>query len=365
MSLSEKYKQAAMSLQMVQPFEGSRHVGWKSPSNIALVKYWGKREPQIPQNPSMSFTLSNSFTETSIEYSFYDKSGPKIHFTFEGKNELAFKKRIERFLESIIEYIPFVKQLELKIESVNSFPHSSGIASSASGMSAMALCLVSIENQLFGTLRNKSEFFEKASFLARLGSGSAARSVYGGFVVWGKHERLADTSDEVAVKVHVPGKDMWELGDAILITSSEKKKVSSSAGHDLMDHHPYAEARYEQAREHVPYLLEAMEANRDELFIRVVENEALSLHALMVNSNPGFSLMNNNTWSILEKVCDFRKDTGIFIAFTLDAGPNVHLIYRKKDKVQIKKFIEEKIIQFCENGYWIDDEMGGGPVELN
>ncbi len=365
MKLDETYRQTAKALQMVQPFEGSRHVGWKSPSNIALVKYWGKRENQIPENPSLSFTLSGSFTETSVEYRYQKDQGPKVSFVFEGKPELTFKTRIEKYLLNLEQYLPFLRDLELRIESVNSFPHSSGIASSASGMSALALCLVSIEQQLFGTPSGKEEFLRKASFLARLGSGSAARSVYGGFVLWGEHRDFDHSSDESAMQVNIPGKDMWELGDAILITSSEKKKVSSSAGHGLMDQHPYADARYSQARKHIPELLDAMKSNSDTRFQEIVENEALSLHALMINSSPGFTLMNNNTWSIIEEVREYRKETGTFVAFTLDAGPNVHLIYRKKDKEQIKGFIENNIVQYCENGYWIDDEMGGGPVELN
>lgn len=365
MNLNDKYLQAAKAIQAIQPFEGSRQVGWKSPSNIALVKYWGKRDTQIPQNPSLSFTLSNSFTETLVEYSYRAEKQNRLEFVFDGKSNQAFKRRIENYLQAIEVYLPFLENLNIKVKSVNSFPHSSGIASSASGMSALALCLVSIEKHLFNTPGDRSDFFEKASFLSRLGSGSAARSVYGGFVVWGEHDSVETSTNDAAVPVNIPGKDMWELGDAILITNSEKKKVSSSSGHGMMNHHPYAKARYEQAREHIPYLLEAMNANRDELFIRVVENEALSLHALMINSDPGFSLMNTQTWSIIEQVRDYRKEKGTFMAFTLDAGPNVHLIYRKKDKEEVKTFIEDKIVQFCENGYWIDDEMGNGPVELN
>lgn len=355
----------AKSLQTFSPFAGSRHVGWKSPSNIALVKYWGKRDYQLPRNPSLSFTLSNSFTETSVEYSYTRKEKPTIAFVFEGKSKKSFKTRVEKYLQTVGVYLPFLKHLDLKIKSVNSFPHSSGIASSASGMSALALCLTSMEQRLFGTPEGRKNFLNKASFLARLGSGSAARSVYGDYVLWGEHAAMEGSMDEAAVQIDIAGKDRWELGDAILITSSEKKKVSSSVGHALMEHHPYAEARYEQARIHIPQLAEAMKTNQDTAFQEIVENEALSLHALMINSNPGFTLMNNNTWSIIEEVREYRKKTGTFVAFTLDAGPNVHLIYRKKDKEQILEFIHSELIQYCENGYWIDDAIGSGPIELN
>jgi diphosphomevalonate decarboxylase len=355
----------AKAMQTLKPFDGSRHVGWKSPSNIALIKYWGKSDYQLPRNPSLSFTLSNSFTETSVEYSYTEKEKPATLFVFEGKPEDSFKNRIEKYRQTLVEYMPFLNHLDLKIESVNSFPHSSGIASSASGMSALALCLTSIEQRLYETPSGRNNFMNKASFLARLGSGSAARSVYGDFVCWGEHAVVEGSTDEAAVQIAMAGKDHWELGDAILITSSDKKQVSSSVGHGLMDQHPYAEARYEQARNHIPQLLEAMESNLETRFQEIVENEALSLHALMMNSNPGFTLMNPQTWSIIQAIRNYRKERRLFMAFTLDAGPNVHLIYRKKDKQKILDFIDNELIQYCENGYWIDDEMGGGPVELN
>ena len=147
---------------------------WRSPSNIALVKYWGKRENQIPANPSISFTLNSCFTTTLVSY---EKLKEKQHqfsfdFFFEGSPKEEFKPKIQTFLSRIEVYLPFLKEYHLVIESSNSFPHSSGIASSASGMSALALCLMDMEKEQNPTI-NPDFFNQIASFLARFGSGSA------------------------------------------------------------------------------------------------------------------------------------------------------------------------------------------------
>jgi len=363
--LENTYREIANSLKNLEKFEGIRSVGWESPSNIALVKYWGKRDVQLPQNPSLSFALNNSFTETVVQYSFENSNIIDLELFFENKKNEAFENRIQNYFEQIAIYLPFVKMLKFKIESKNSFPHSAGIASSASAMSALALCLVTVENDYFGTLKEEKDFFEKASFLARLGSGSAARSVYGNYSVWGKSQYVSDSSDGIAISYDKNiDPEFLALGDAILITSSETKKVSSSMGHNLMTNHPYAESRYKQANENLGELLKALQSNDEQLFIDVVENEALSLHALMMSSNNGYSLLNQNTWEIIQKIRKFRKDNNTFATFTLDAGPNVHLIYKLKDKLKIDELIEKELIEHCENEKWIDDKMGIGPDKI-
>ncbi|MEO8934121.1 MAG: diphosphomevalonate decarboxylase, partial [Xanthomarina sp.] len=174
----------------------SGKITWESPSNIALVKYWGKKENQIPANPSISFTLNNCKTITTLIYTKRDlsaelKTAPKFSFEvfLKGEKKDGFKPKIETFFKRVFVYLPFLKDFHFKIETSNTFPHSSGIASSASGMSALALCLMSMEKQINPEMTD--EFFnQKASFLARLGSGSACRSIEGDVVVWGETEAI-------------------------------------------------------------------------------------------------------------------------------------------------------------------------------
>lgn len=366
MNLKEKYLQDASGLESPDEFQGTRKVGWRSPSNIALIKYWGKMAGQVPRNPSLSFTLSNSFTETNVSYSYLSAGSLELEFSFEGAANQAFENRVRNYLSVLAAYLPFLNRLSLKIASSNSFPHSSGIASSASAMSALALCMVQVERDLFGTPEKDDEFFEKGSFLARLGSGSAARSVYGGFVHWGDNDILDDATDEKGVAYRLPVKSTFaNLHDAILITSREKKKISSTQGHRMMEDHPWAKARYQQAHMNLEALHEAILTEDDEKIISIIENEALSLHALMLSSSPGYTLLNSNTWNIIHEIRSFREKSGDFMAFTLDAGPNVHLIYKAKNRESIEPFVKDLAKKYCENEYWINDQLGSGPERIH
>jgi len=346
-----------------QPHSGT--VNWQSPSNIALVKYWGKYGDQLPINPSISITLKKSVSRTKIEFSELSASnGPVINFLFEGQPAPAFGERIQKFLQRQLSSYPFLNDLELKISSSNTFPHSSGIASSAAAFSALALGILEI-GYTFQQKEIDQAFYKEASELARLGSGSASRSVYGGYVVWGEMKEFEKYSNRFAIpvqsKVHP---DFQQMQDAILIVSAGVKKVGSSAGHQLMNNHAFAEARIRQANDHLLELHEVLEIGDVVRFIEIVENEALTLHGLMLSSNPGYFLFEANTVKIIEEIRSFRAETKIPVCFTLDAGPNVHLLYPGQFRKQVVEWIEDKLTSLCANNRWIDDGIGEGPVEL-
>ena len=122
---------------------------WSSPSNIALVKYWGKKDKQIPANPSVSFTLNNCKTFTTLTFAKkQNQENFSFDLLFEGKNKEDFKPKIQQFFERVLVYLPFLKDYHFTIDTKNTFPHSSGIASSASGMAALAMNLMSVEKAL-------------------------------------------------------------------------------------------------------------------------------------------------------------------------------------------------------------------------
>ncbi len=342
-------------------------ITWRSPSNIAIVKYWGKHGLQLPKNPSISFTLSSSFTDMRLEYQLRESSeqGIQLEFLFHQEPNEAFRLKIKQFLEKLLPIFPFLGQLDLQIQSGNSFPHSAGIASSASSMSALALCLCSLEDRLFGTLQEGQEFDKKSSLIARLGSGSACRSIFPYASVWGKTSVHLESSDEFGVgaegMLHEVFKDFH---DDILIVSKEEKAVSSRAGHALMEGNPFATSRYEQANKNMLQLAEALEQGDVHRFGKIAEEEALTLHALMMCSNPSFMLMRPNSLAILEKVRAYRSDTGHPVYFTLDAGPNVHLLYPGEIIHEVRAFIEAELKPLCEEGYYLQDWVGEGPEEL-
>ncbi len=342
----------------------TKKVEWTSASNIALIKYWGKKGNQLPANASLSMTLKNSITRTKV--SIIESVNPsKALFFFEGTPAPEFEPKIDFFLHNISGYFPVLKNYSVIIESWNTFPHSAGIASSASAMSALALCICELAGETSQELTANSGFYRKASEIARLGSGSASRSVYGGFSVWGKTSLVSDSSDEFAVpldfRVH---RVFSKLQDAVLVVRSAKKRISSTDGHQLMNHHPYAAERFKLAKKNMGSLLNALRSGNTDDFVRITENEALGLHSLMMSSDPGFMLIEPGTLHIINKIRDYREKTRRFLCFTLDAGPNVHLLYPESDKTEINEFIKRELIIHCENGMVLWDESGEGPVKI-
>ena len=147
------------------------------PSNIALIKYWGKYENQIPANPSISYTLSQCRTITEMEFAEGENFSVKLFLS--GKEEPKFAEKTAKYLAGIEKYLPWVLRGSFVIKTENTFPHSSGIASSASGFGALAKCLMALDKEISGE-KSPEETLQKASLLARLGSGSACRSLYNG-----------------------------------------------------------------------------------------------------------------------------------------------------------------------------------------
>ncbi len=364
-NMSVDYKNSKLVIESGILKEG--RVSWKSPSNIALIKYWGKHGVQLPRNASISFTLQNAFTETIMEYNSQKNKSVNIdlEFYFEGKSNPAFAEKIKKYFLSISDIFPFVKQLHFTIRSHNSFPHSSGIASSASSMSALSLCLCSLESQIFGTLKNDEEFRKKASYISRLGSGSASRSIYEKIAIWGHFGEIETTSDLYAIPYYEKIHEIFHTyHDDIFIISQGEKAVSSSAGHALMEDNLYASPRYQQAYQRMHHLLIAMEQGDIERFGTIVENEALTLHALMMTSSPSYILMKPNTLEMINRIRQFRKESQQPVYFTLDAGPNIHLLYPDHIYDKIQPFIQNQLVPLCENGYYIPDKVGLGPLEL-
>ena len=338
---------------------------WEAPSNIALIKYWGKKGNQIPSNPSISFLLSRCFTRTKITFSpINSKKDNWFTFKLDGNIKPDFNKKIEIFLERILPYVPSLKKQNLIIDSSNSFPHSSGIASSASSMAAMALCITDWEKQINPKM-TEERFKIKASFLARLGSGSASRSIYGPIASWGKTSHIEKSSDKYAIpftqKVH---KIFHDFCNTIILIDDNKKEISSTEGHRLMNDHPFAQKRFDQANQNFFEIKNSFETGDIEKFIEIVESEALTLHGLMMTSSPPYKLFKPETIEIIELIKNYRMSSKSTVCFTLDAGPNIHLLYPKDSKRDILDFIENELIKIYPNLKFIHDQVGNGPKKI-
>ena len=341
---------------------GSISAAWKAPSNIALIKYWGKKPKQIPQNPSLSFSLSACFTATTLSVSYSDVQKPIL---INGEENHPFLLKLTNFFKEIVPYFPFVEKAAISVTTKNSFPHSVGIASSASSFASLALCLCEIEQRLMGNEGLGSAFLQKASFVARLGSGSASRSVFGGYQVWGYLPELPNSTNDFALPV-TPNVDSFFLGmrDAILVVSSQPKLISSSDGHALMVDHPYADSRYAEAKLSLNALLKSLRKGDVLSFIQLCEQEALTLHGLIMSSRNSPVLLLPESLSLISKIREFRKKTGLPVGFTVDAGPNIHLLYHDSVASEVEAFINAELKPICENGMVIFDRCGSGPERI-
>ena len=339
-------------------------VKWSSPSNIALVKYWGKKNNQIPQNPSISFTLSKSLTTTSIEFKPKKNKANSIDFEFDGINDHEFGQKIKLFIRSIEKYFSFLKDHDINIKSENNFPHSSGIASSASSMSALASCLVDIE-KINSNQQDDSYYLKKKSFIARLGSGSASRSIEGPITLWGESKSFPGSSDLYAINISQDVNQIFQdYQNSILIIDPGVKKISSSIGHKLMNENPFSKIRFSEAKNNIAKLKDVLKSGYLDEFINITESEALMIHSLMLSSSPYFILMKPNTLEVIQKILEYRRETKKPVCFTLDAGSNVHILYPDKIKHEIQKFIDDELLKFCKSNMCIYDSLGNGSVKI-
>ena len=332
-------------------------VSASCPSNIALIKYWGKYENQIPANPSISYTLNHCKTNTFMEF-FADEQF-SVQTYLAGNEEKKFAEKIEKYFKNIEDFLPWILKGKYIIRTENTFPHSSGIASSASGFGAIAKCLMDLDEQFSGKIADDLKA-KKESFLARLGSGSACRSLYNGLVVWGKTDEVEGSSDLYAVQY--PNEEIHPIfknfNDWVLLIHEGEKSVSSTVGHGLMKTNPYAERRFQEAHENFTTLKEILKTGDLQNFIKLVEHEALTLHAMMMMSEPAFILMKTGTLEVINKIWNFRKETGLALFFTLDAGANVHLLFPEdSDSDKIKEFIVKELLQHTQNNGVVKDEM--------
>lgn len=328
-------------------------ISLSAPSNIAIVKYWGKFPNQIPMNPSLSMTLNEcrSFIDASITRNLNQNGVQVESFLFEGVPELKFQQKIQQYYETLSLFLPSLNQFSFSLKSHNTFPHSAGIASSASAFAALSGLIVELV-RLGGQSLKKEDRAELWSQLARLGSGSASRSVSGPWMAWGLQDpEYAEVISDVD--------PFWcQLHDKILIVDRGEKAVSSTAGHKLMEKHLFREARKSQAFDHFQSLLKVLKSRDWNKFTEICEAEALSLHAMMMTSSPSFLLLQPESIALIHEIKLLRQK-GHQVCFTIDAGPNIHLLYPPSEKDIVEKTFSgfESIDDFCGTGPVIMDKI--------
>jgi diphosphomevalonate decarboxylase len=297
-------------------------------SNIAFVKYWGvqkgPRNRQLPLNPSVSMTLDVARTTTTVEFSKDLKTD--ICTINDGPAPPEAIKRVRRVLNRVRQ-ISGLKRFA-RIASVNHFPTSAGVASSASGFAALALAAT----QAAGVREGPKTLVP----LAILGSGSACRSLYGGYVLWSPPRAGQHGSSVKQIKTE----DHWPLVDLVAILSRERKPVTSEQGHRLAWTSPLLQGRLTSLAKVARTVKRAIRERDLPSLGDAIESEALSMHAVMMTSRPSLLYWEPATVGLLKAVRDLRIRRGLPCYFTIDAGPNVHVITAPEQAERVRRALK-------------------------
>lgn len=303
-------------------------------TNIALIKYWGKvdQKLKIPTTSSLSLTLKDFYTDTSV---LFNEKLLEDKITFNGQ-QLSEKKA-----ERIVNFLDVVRDLAqqnvyAEVSTINKVPTSAGLASSASGFAALAASA----SKAIGLNLNKKDL----SRLARRGSGSATRSIYGGFVEWKK-----GFSDENSYAVPFEEEVDWPINVVAVMVNQSEKQMSSSKGMQIsVNTSPYYSAWEKVSKKALKEIKVAIK-NRDfDKMGKIAEENAMQMHALTLSSSPDYTYFDADSLKVMNLVHSLRS-SGLTCYFTMDAGPNVKILVEKQNTSKLvseleKEFGSDKVI---------------------
>lgn len=290
-------------------------------ANIAFIKYWGKRDAELnlPANSSLSMNLDQLTTVTTVEFSPDHDDDLVI---LDGREERGTaRQRIVAHLDRV--RVMAGLQVSARVVSENSFPVGVGLASSASGFAALSLAA----SRAAGLELSQREL----SILARFGSGSACRSVPGGFTEW-----TAGTCSEDSFAEQIAPPEHWELRDVIAIVSRAKKRIGSTEGHSLARTSHLYQARVASVADRLPRAKAALLDKDLATLGCIIEEDAISMHAVMMTSRPPIYYWLPSSIRLIHEVQNWRAE-GLEVYFTFDAGPNVHLMCQAADQTEVER----------------------------
>jgi diphosphomevalonate decarboxylase len=288
--------------------------------NIAFIKYWGNRDNalRLPANGSISMNLDGLYTRTTVSF---QPSLALDEFVLNGREMTGHAlERVSAMLDLVRAKAGFT--LRAEVVSENNFPTGAGIASSASAFAALAMA----SSKAAGLDQPEAEL----SRLARRGSGSACRSIPGGFVEW-----QAGAGDENSYAFSIAAPDHWPLADCVAVVSAEHKPTGSTEGHALAGTSPLQEARLADAPRRLDICRKAILDCDFPSLSEIIEQDSNLMHAVMVTSNPALFYWQPETLAVMEAVRSWRKD-GLQVAYTIDAGPNVHVICPQDELTNVR-----------------------------
>jgi diphosphomevalonate decarboxylase len=316
------------------PFEARKSVNKITATaiahpNIAFIKYWGNRDQElrIPSNGSISMNLEALYTRTQV--SFYDTLK---------KDQLILNQEPVSgdALQRVSDFLAVLRELSgveffARVESENNFPMGTGIASSASAFAALSLAASTAARGLTGFKLNEQDL----SRLARRGSGSASRSIPGGYVEW-----QAGSKDEDSFAYSIAPAEHWDLVDFVVIISQEHKATGSLQGHAIAGSSPLQETRTQQVPLHLDQCREAILQRDFEAFAEITELDCNMMHAVMMTSTPSLIYWHPPTIDLIHSVRAWRK-SGLPVCYTIDAGPNVHVICESQAQEKVATLLQE------------------------
>lgn len=325
-----------------------------APSNIAFIKYWGRKDEtlKLPSNSSISMNLSGLTTTTTVEFSPEYKedsvvisSSSKAIAESRSNNETINQSSngdhgsrfdpLTRTIKSdpkVIAHLNRIRKLagiseKAKVVSQNSFPHGTGLSSSASGFAALTLAAA----KAAGLDLSEKEL----SILARQGSGSACRSIPDGFVEW-----LDGDTSETSYAVSLHTVDYWDIVDIAVILTDQMKDVSTTEGQKLASTSIFFETRLANLKQKTEDLKHALAEKEFKAFGEITEAEALEMHAIMLTSKPSLIYWYPATITLMKAVQSWRKD-GLVCYFTLNTGQNMHILCMGKDIQEITNKLKD------------------------
>lgn len=289
-----------------------------APSNIAFIKYWGKKDEalKIPENDSISMNLSNLISTTTVEF---DPRYEKDLIVIDNKTNEQEKNRVIKHLNLIRNKANI--NLKAKVVSTNNFPDGTGLSSSASGFAALTVAGA----KAAGLNLHEREL----SIMARQGSGSACRSIPDGFVEW---------IGEGAKSLYPPG--YWNIVDVVAIISQDKKDISSTEGQKNTQTSPFFKTRLLNIDKKISSLKKSLENKNFTQFGQLVESEALELHAIMLTSTPSLIYWQPESIKLMKLVKKWRSD-GLEVYFTVNTGQDIHLIIEEKNSKELVKKLKD------------------------
>ena len=292
----------------------------EAPSNIALIKYMGKKDVlhNIPTNASLSYTLNSCVTEVTLElYSgatdlWEPLNAPGIiHHAFSEKAQARFLRHLQLIKNKFNYHGAFI------VRSGNNFPHSTGLASSASSFAALTRCAVTACSAL---THQPIPSIEEQANLSRQGSGSSCRSFFEPWAVWDNES------------VYRPTLALPLLEHQVILIQKQAKEVSSSEAHLRISTSPHVLSRAQRAQDNLDSLLIALNTNTWKKAYEICWREFQDMHTLFHTSKPSFSYMTPETLRALELIQTYWEEEGDGPLVTMDAGPNIHLLYRPNQK---------------------------------